>query len=54
MSHISKSVFLPNNFQRDTAIRTPGLSGQAGDSVADVRPVDTFDGGKSRMGCTEA
>jgi D-arabinose 1-dehydrogenase-like Zn-dependent alcohol dehydrogenase len=44
MNHVSKSMFLPNNLERDTAIRIPGLPGQAGDSVADVMPVNTFGG----------
>ena len=44
MNHVSKSMFLPNNLERDTAIRVPGPDGQVGDSVSEVRPVETFDG----------
>ena len=46
MNHISKSMLLPNNLERDTAIRVPGLPGQVGDSVADIAPVAKFDGGE--------
>jgi phenylacetate-coenzyme A ligase PaaK-like adenylate-forming protein len=44
MNHISKTMFVPNNLERDTAIRVPGPDGQVGDSVSEVRPVETFDG----------
>jgi len=44
MNHVSKSMLLPNNLERDSAIRLPGRSGQAGDSVADVLPVAVFGG----------
>lgn len=44
MNHVSKSMFLPNNLERDTAIRVPGPDGQVGDSISEVRPVETFDG----------
>jgi hypothetical protein len=44
MNHVSKSMFLPNNLERDTAIRDPGPDGQVGDSVSEVRPVEMFDG----------
>jgi phenylacetate-coenzyme A ligase PaaK-like adenylate-forming protein len=43
MNHVSKSALLPNNLERDTAIRIPPLPGQLGDSVADVSPVPVFD-----------
>lgn len=43
MNHISKGMLLPNNLERDTAIRIEPPSGQVGDSVADVSPVATFD-----------
>jgi phenylacetate-coenzyme A ligase PaaK-like adenylate-forming protein len=42
MHHISKSMFVPNNLERDTALRIPGPPGQVGDSVADVSPVAVF------------
>jgi len=44
MNHLSKAMLLPNNLERDTAIRVPGRSGQAGDSVADILPMETFGG----------
>jgi hypothetical protein len=42
MNHISKSMFLPNNLERDMATRIAPPAGQFGDSVADVSPVETF------------
>ena len=44
MNHISKTMFLPNNLERDTAIRVQGPDGQVGDSVSEVKPVQTFGG----------
>jgi hypothetical protein len=44
MNHISKGMFIPNNLERDTAIRMPGPDGQVGDSVSEVAPVAVFDG----------
>ena len=44
MSHISKGMFMPNNLERDTAIRVPGPAGQVGDSLSEVKPVQTFEG----------
>jgi phenylacetate-coenzyme A ligase PaaK-like adenylate-forming protein len=44
MNHISKGMFLPNNLERDMAIRMPGPAGQLSDSVSAVRPVATFEG----------
>jgi hypothetical protein len=44
MNHISKGMFLPNNLERDMAIRMPGPAGQLSDSVSAVRPVSTFEG----------
>jgi phenylacetate-coenzyme A ligase PaaK-like adenylate-forming protein len=44
MNHISKGMFIPNNLERDTAIRTPGPDGQVGDSVSEVAPVAVFGG----------
>ncbi|MER7003728.1 hypothetical protein ABT297_11895 [Dactylosporangium sp. NPDC000555] len=43
MNHVSKSLFLPNNLERDYATRIAPPAGQAGDSVADVAPVARFD-----------
>jgi hypothetical protein len=44
MNHISKGMFVPNNLERDTAIRTPGPAGHVGDSVSEVAPVAVFGG----------
>jgi phenylacetate-coenzyme A ligase PaaK-like adenylate-forming protein len=44
MNDVSKTKFVPNNLERDTAIRVPGPEGQVGDSVSEVGPVETFDG----------
>jgi phenylacetate-coenzyme A ligase PaaK-like adenylate-forming protein len=44
MNHITKGMFIPNNLERDSAIRIPGPPGQIGDSVSEVKPVETFDG----------
>jgi phenylacetate-coenzyme A ligase PaaK-like adenylate-forming protein len=44
MNHLSKSAFIPNNLERDTAIRVPGPAGQVGDSLRDVAPVASFQG----------
>ncbi|MGX9789222.1 phenazine antibiotic biosynthesis protein [Mycobacterium sp. MMS18-G62] len=44
MNHISKGMFIPNNLERDTAIRMPGPDGQVGDSVSDVASVSVFGG----------
>ena len=38
MNHISKGMFIPNNLERDTAIRMPGPDGQVGDSISEVAP----------------
>ncbi|KZM75350.1 phenazine antibiotic biosynthesis protein [Nocardia terpenica] len=44
MNHVSKGMFLPNNLERDSAIRVEGRPGQVGDSVAGPKPVDVFGG----------
>src|ERR1700742_543382 len=44
MNHISKGMFIPNNLERDVAIRMPGPAPQISDSVSAVRPVTTFEG----------
>jgi phenylacetate-coenzyme A ligase PaaK-like adenylate-forming protein len=44
MNHISKGMFIPNNLERDLAIRMPGPAGQLSDSVSEVRPVINFEG----------
>ena len=43
MNHVSRSFLLPNNLERDMATRIRPPAGQAGDSVADVTPVQRFD-----------
>jgi hypothetical protein len=43
MNHVSKGQLLPNNLERDTAIRVAPSAGRLGDSVADVEPVARFD-----------
>ncbi|MGF2944978.1 phenazine antibiotic biosynthesis protein, partial [Mycobacterium sp. Lab-001] len=44
MNHVSKGMFIPNNLERDLAIRLPGPAGQVGDSLSAVRPVGAFEG----------
>ncbi|MBJ7339573.1 phenazine antibiotic biosynthesis protein [Mycolicibacterium sp.] len=44
MNHVSKGMLIPNNLERDTAIRTPGPGGHVGDSLSAVAPVAVFDG----------
>jgi hypothetical protein len=44
MNHISKGMFIPNNLERDTAIRRPGPPGHVGDSISEIAPVAIFDG----------
>jgi phenylacetate-coenzyme A ligase PaaK-like adenylate-forming protein len=44
MNHVSKGMFIPNNLERDTAIRLPGPAGHVGDSVGDIAPVAVFGG----------
>jgi phenylacetate-coenzyme A ligase PaaK-like adenylate-forming protein len=43
VNHVSKSFLLPNNLERDLAIRMPALPGRVGDSVANISPVATFE-----------
>lgn len=44
MNHISKGMFIPNNLERDVAVRMPGPAGDLSDSLSAVRPVATFEG----------
>jgi hypothetical protein len=44
MNHLSKGMFIPNNLERDTAIRHQGPDGQVGDSVSEIAPVAVFGG----------
>ncbi|MEG3635403.1 acyl-CoA synthetase family protein [Micromonospora palythoicola] len=42
--HISRGLLLPNNLERDSAIRLPHPRNSGGDSIADVQPVTEFSG----------
>jgi phenylacetate-coenzyme A ligase PaaK-like adenylate-forming protein len=44
MNHVSKGMFIPNNVERDTAVRVRGPEGSVGDSVTEVAPVAVFGG----------
>jgi len=44
VNHISKSFLLPNNRERDTALRIRPVSAQVGDSIADICPLAEFGG----------
>lgn len=44
MNHVSKGMFIPNNLERDTAIRIEGPPRAVGDSVSEVAPVAVFGG----------
>jgi phenylacetate-coenzyme A ligase PaaK-like adenylate-forming protein len=50
MNHVSKSMLLPGNLERDIATRVEPPAGQAGDSVADVYPVASFGGAQVDLG----
>ena len=41
--HVSRSFLLPNNLERDTAVRVAPPPGGAGDSVGDIAPVAVFE-----------
>jgi phenylacetate-coenzyme A ligase PaaK-like adenylate-forming protein len=41
---IAKAMFIPNNLERDSAVRHAGVPGQVGDSIGAVRPVASFEG----------
>jgi hypothetical protein len=43
MHYVGKSLFLPNNVERDVATRIRPLPGDVGDAVADIAPVREFD-----------
>lgn len=43
MHHVSRSMLLPNNLERDVATRVESLPGLVGDAVADVSPVPVFE-----------
>ncbi|WP_201294827.1 MULTISPECIES: hypothetical protein [unclassified Nocardiopsis] len=44
VSHVSKSMLIPNNAERDTAVRVRPTGDHAGDAVADVAPVAAVKG----------
>lgn len=44
MNHVSRSMFIPNNAERDEATRVAALPGQLGDSLSDVAPFGVFGG----------
>ncbi len=44
MSHISDGMFIPNNLERDTAIRVAAPPGGIGDSLAAPQPLGSFAG----------
>ncbi|MFH8442992.1 phenazine antibiotic biosynthesis protein [Streptomyces sp. NPDC018026] len=44
VSHVSRSMLIPNNAERDTALRVSPAGDQAGDAVADVAPVPAVEG----------
>ncbi|MBC2876052.1 AMP-binding protein [Streptomyces mobaraensis] len=44
MNHVSRGMLLPNNLERDTALRIAPAEHSGGDAVADIQPVRTFDG----------
>ncbi|MGW1792806.1 phenazine antibiotic biosynthesis protein [Streptomyces tubercidicus] len=43
MHHVSKALLLPNNLERDTAVRVAAPAGSIGDSAAGIAPVERFD-----------
>lgn len=48
--HISEGLFLPNNLERDTALRVPSLYGSDTDAIAEVAPIGEFMGVKISEG----
>ncbi len=43
MNHLSRSMLLPHNLERDFATRVRQPSGQVGDSLSDIAPAAVFD-----------
>lgn len=43
MNHVSRSLLLPNNLERDLALRVEALPGMVGDALSEVRPVQVFE-----------
>ncbi len=50
MNHISKGMFIPNNLERDTAIRVAGPEGQVGDRWPRSSRSSVFEGERSIEG----
>lgn len=44
MSHVSSGAFIPNNLERDSAVRVPAGDGGVGDSLGSPQPLAAFDG----------
>ena len=44
MTHISSGVFIPNNLERDSAVRQPGSEPNVSDALAAPEPLKSFDG----------
>ncbi|KAB8162876.1 AMP-binding protein [Streptomyces sp. 3MP-14] len=44
MTHVSSGLFIPNNLERDSAIRVPAPEGGVGDALNAPRPLAAFDG----------
>ena len=44
MAHLSAAAFIPNNLERDSAVRIPGLPDGIGDALTDLAPLAAFDG----------
>ena len=53
MNHISKGMFIPNNLERDTAIRHRGPAGQSAIRSAKSRPSRSSAGNPSSRGCID-
>lgn len=43
MNHVSRSMLIPNNLERDLAIRVEALPGMVGDAISEVFPVQVFE-----------
>ncbi|MDT0268553.1 AMP-binding protein [Streptomyces sp. DSM 44915] len=44
MTHLSSGLFIPNNLERDSAIRVPAAAGGVGDALSSPEPLAAFDG----------
>ncbi|MGW4128569.1 phenazine antibiotic biosynthesis protein [Amycolatopsis japonica] len=50
VDHVSKGMFLPNNLERDTALRLPVAEGHYGDAIGNILPASTFGDGDIVVG----